>query len=175
MIIKCLKIYFQESDEIVFASQDKEDVPDLTTDSNIEHDEDNILCDITAEDQYFEEVLEDIFNDDSDIEIEMEDLNQQTENNEDDLEPLYPGASISLGAVMLLLSLFVTKHSLVGDGIHQLLKIISLILPDGHKLYTSIQSFRMYFQNLRTPLVKHHYCGHCLGSIRNPNEKVCPY
>lgn len=76
---------------------------------------------------------------------------------------------------MLLLSLFVTKHSLVGDSVQQLLQIISLVLPDGHKLCTSIQSFKMYFRNLRNPLIKHFYCSHCFGCIKDNNEKVCPY
>ena len=121
-----------------------------------------------------EESFETLFDDDSDIELEHGDASD-TYREEDDLQPVYPGATVSIGALMLLLSLFVTKHNLVGDAIQQLLQILSLILPDGHKLCSSVKSFKLFFRNLRNPLIKHYYCGHCMGCIEDINVKVCPY
>ena len=93
----------------------------------------------------------------------------------DEKKPLYDGATITVGAVMLLLALFVTKHSIVGDGVQQLLNILALTLPSGHQLCTSLQSFKTYFKNLKNPLVKHFYCGYCLGYVQDKTVKVCPY
>lgn len=76
---------------------------------------------------------------------------------------------------MLLLSLFTMKHSIVGDGIMQLLNLISLALPQGHNLCTSLHSYRAFFRKLRNPIVYHHYCPFCLGFIENKNINKCPY
>ena len=77
-------------------------------------------------------------------------------------EPLYPGASVTLGAVMLLLALFVTKHGLVGDAIQQLLSIIAVALPHENTLCSTVYSFKQFFKNLKNPLIKHFYSGYFL-------------
>lgn len=95
-------------------------------------------------------------------------------NNDIDAEPLYPGADVSIGAFMLLIAIFSTKYNLIGDGVEQLLKIISLALPDGHKLCSSLHSFKMYFRNLRNPLIKHFYCATCLAyQQKNGPDENC--
>jgi len=127
-----------------------------------------------------EAVDDDIYvHDDSDIEIDLENLEQNIHHDKDEelpeLEPLFPGATVTVGAIMLLLALFVTKHSLVGDGVQQLLQLISLVLPQGHKLCTSLNAFKNYFKNLKNPLVKHYYCGYCFGYIKDSQQEQCPY
>ena len=43
-------------------------------------------------------------------------------------EPSYPGASVTIGAFMLWMAIISTQFNLIGDGIVQLLKIITLAL-----------------------------------------------
>lgn len=69
-----------------------------------------------------DENLEDIPEDDINIDGD-------NENVDKDSQPIFPGASVSLGSFMLLLAIFCTKHNITGDGIQQLLNIISLVLP----------------------------------------------
>ena len=92
-----------------------------------------------------------------------------------DSEPLYPGAAITVGAMMLLLALFFTKQNIVGEGIQQLLTIIGAALPNGHNLCTSLNTFRNYFKNLKNPLIKHFYCSNCLGYLKDSSVERCPF
>ncbi|XP_053383782.1 uncharacterized protein LOC123540388 [Mercenaria mercenaria] len=146
----------------------------MLTESLDQSDQDEALFDI--HNFLHDDPVENIF-DDSDVEIDLgNELEEIIDIVEDDeLEPLYQGASVTVGALMLIVALFVTKHSLSGDGIQQLLSILALILPQGHKLCTSVHAFKMYFRNLKNPLVKHFYCGYCLGYIKDNKQKICPY
>lgn len=96
-------------------------------------------------------------------------------SNDKDSEPLFEGARITTGAFMLLLALFTSKHKLSGDGIQQLLKIISLVLPVQHNFALTLQTYKDFFKNLRNPLTKHYYCSSCLGYIEHSLEKNCTY
>lgn len=100
---------------------------------------------------------------------EGDDLN---DSEDQDHQPVFPGASISIGTFMLLLAVFCTKHNITGDGIQQLLSIISLVLPSEHILCTSLHAYKQFFRKLRNPLVHHHYCQQCLGAIEN--QEICP-
>ena len=114
----------------------------------------------------------DSFND-SDVEVSGED--EVLSMPDIDSEPLYPGASITIGAMMLLLALFFTKQNIVGEGIQQLLSIIGAALPNGHLLCTSLNTFRNYFKNLKNPLIKHYYCSYCLGYLKDNSLETCPF
>lgn len=81
-----------------------------------------------------------------------------------DQQPLYLGASITIGAVMVLLSLYVVKFNLPADAISRLLTILNLILPSGHVLPTTLNRFKLYFTKLKSPLILHYYCSFCLAS-----------
>ena len=61
----------------------------------------------------------------NDAELTIED---NMSNDNIDAEPSYPGASVTIGAFMLLMAIISTKFNLFGDGIVQLLKIITLAL-----------------------------------------------
>lgn len=100
---------------------------------------------------------------------------RDAEDNDVDSDPLYPGAAVTLGAFMLLLAIFTTKYNLIGEATEQLLKILALALPHGHKLCTSLYEFKLFFKNLRNPLVRHYYCNHCVGYIDNTTVQSCPY
>lgn len=71
------------------------------------------------------------------------------------------------------LQFFCTKHNITGNGIQQLLNIISLVLPVQNILCKTLHSYKQFFKKLRNPLLYHYYCHHCLGSIE-PNQTVCP-
>ena len=92
-----------------------------------------------------------------------------------DSDLLYPGASVTLGAFMLLLAVFTSRYNLIGEATEHLLKIIALALPHEHKLCSSLYEFKLFFKNLRNPLVKHFYCNHCLGYIENTSVQKCPF
>ena len=44
-------------------------------------------------------------------------------------QKLYPGARVTIGAVMVLLTLFASRYDFTGKAISHLLQIITLILP----------------------------------------------
>lgn len=93
--------------------------------------------------------------------------------NDEDSQPLFEGARVTTGAVMLLPALFTSKHRISGDGIQQLLQIVSLILPSTHNFSVSLQAFRDFFKHLKNPLKKHYYCPSCSGYIENPMGTTC--
>lgn len=114
-----------------------------------------------------DENLEDIPEDDLNIDGDT------YENVDKDSQPIFPGASVSLGSFMLLLAIFCTKHNITGDGIQQLLNIISLVLPVQNILCKTLHNYKQFFKKLRNPLVYHYYCHHCLGTVEH-NQAVCP-
>jgi len=145
---------------------------------------------LSIPDHSLDDVSEFTLKPESDImnnEIEDDDLLTFTDNflsvntdesltsEEDDLDskPLYDGASVTTGAFMLLLALFTSKHNITGDGIQQLLNIISLALPVVHNLSLSLCTFKTFFKNLRNPLIKHYYCPSCFGHLENATDRFC--
>ena len=106
-----------------------------------------------------ESTLEDSENSDSDR--DNSDELSVCDNSSQNADMLYAGAKITLSAFMLLLALFTTKYSLVGDGIQDLLSLFAIAKPSDNKLRTSLYSFKSYFKNLKNPLVKQFYCDFC--------------
>lgn len=102
------------------------------------------------------DVLSDILQP-SDTADPLQSTNDSEDMNDFDSDPLYPGASVTLGAFMLLLAVFTSRYNLIGEATEQLLKIIALALPHGHKLCSSLYEFKLFFKNLRNPLVRHYY------------------
>lgn len=106
---------------------------------------------------------DDIFFDaDDGTDGEFENIGEETEK-----KLLYPGAKITVGAFMLLLSLFFTKHNCVGDAIQQLLSIFAYVLPDKNNVCSSLYSYKKYFNYLQNPIQKHYYCSKCFNSVDN--------
>lgn len=83
------------------------------------------------------DVLSDILQP-SDTADPLQSTNDSEDMNDFDSDPLYPGASVTLGAFMLLLAVFTSRYNLIGEATEQLLKIIALALPHGHKLCSSL-------------------------------------
>ena len=94
----------------------------------------------------------------------------------DDNAPLYPSARITIGSTIVLVVLFTIKYNLAADAIGHLLSLLSLILPAGHILPTTLNNFKNYFRNIRNPLVFHYYCSFCLTYVsqNKDTETLCP-
>lgn len=88
-------------------------------------------------------------------------------------EKLYPGARVNIGAVMVLLTLYVIKYDLTGEAITHLLQFISLLLPPGNGLPDTLRKFKTYFSKLESPVILHHYCAYCLSSV-DKQASTCP-
>lgn len=88
-------------------------------------------------------------------------------------QTLYPGARVTIGAVMVLLTLFAIKYDLTGEAITHLLQLITLILPSGNILPDTLRKFKTYFRNLENPVTLHHYCAFCLSYV-DKQATVCP-
>ena len=86
---------------------------------------------VDTDDLFYDAVEDDIF---YDVLAEDEVTTIEGDNSSFDNEPLYPGAHVSVGAFMLLIALFITKHNLVSDAVQQLLNIIAYILPNENKV-----------------------------------------
>ena len=57
----------------------------------------------------------------------------------------YPGVSVTLEASMLLLAVFTCRYNFIGDATEHLQKNIALALPHEHKLYSSLNEFKLSF------------------------------
>ena len=93
--------------------------------------------------------------------------------NDLDQEPLYKGANVTLGSVMVLLVLFVIRHNLTSEALENLLSIIAALLPASNILPSSVSRFKKYFANLKHPFVFHHYCSFCFAYISQQGVKQC--
>lgn len=124
------------------------------------------------EEMTYDEEINTVFDED-DIFFDADDGTEQDgyENERDsediDKKPLYPGAKITVGAFMLLMALFFTKHNCVGDAIQQLLNIFAYVLPDDNVVCSSLYSYKKYFNQLKNPIKKHYYCPKCLNSVKD--------
>ena len=91
----------------------------------------------------------------------------------DDNAPLYPSARITIGNTIVLVVLFTIKYNLAADAIGHLRSLLSLILPAGHILPTTLNNVKNYFRNIRNPLVFHYYCSFCLTYVsQNKNTET---
>lgn len=78
-----------------------------------------------------------------------------------------------LGAVVLLLTLFMIKFKLSDEAMRYLLSILGILLPGKHRCSTILYGLRKYlsvYTNL--PQIRY-YCSFCLTHVEK-NEKVCP-
>ena len=96
--------------------------------------------------------------DHSDLTASVSEMSQEAPSNDNIPtqyeQPLYPGAKVTIGAVMVLLSLFTIRYDVTGDAIVHLLKLLSLILPCGHILPKTLLNFKKFFSNLECPLTQ---------------------
>ena len=79
----------------------------------------------------------------------------------------YQNAGISKMAALLIFHLFVAERKLSNRAMEDLIRLINILLPSGHKFVRSGYLLKKYFVTLfQEPLPKRHkYCSVCKGSI----------
>ena len=109
----------------------------------------------------------------SNLQGPKEETSFSKEKTDADQEPLYQGSNVTLGSVMVLLVLFVSRHNLTSEALENLLSIIAAILPASSILPSSLNRFKKYFSDLKHPFVFHHYCSYCLAYVGQHSVKQC--
>ena len=99
--------------------------------------------------------------------------NRDNTKSSSEQEKLYPGAQVTIGAVMVLLTLYAIKYDLTGEAITHLLQFISLLLPSGNILPDTLRKFKTFFNKLDGPVILHHYCAFCLSYV-DKKAATCP-
>ena len=99
-------------------------------------------------------------------------MNKEKTINEDDF-PLYPGASISFKAIMILLLSFIIRHNLTNEAISDLLYIINLICPKPNRCCKSLYRLKKYFSFMIIPTSFCYYCPTCFSLINTTINMIC--
>lgn len=98
----------------------------------------------------------------------------ETSHSIDDDQPVCNKSQLTIPALMTLLALFTVKYHLPGEAITHLLTLISLALPAGHNLSSTLKSFKAYFRSLNSPFNFHYYCSFCFAPLNSKHATVCP-
>ena len=111
---------------------------------------------------------------DENSEVEDEDSNSE---GEEELhaanEPLYPGSPVTVAQSLLAVMTFALTHSLTGECIVDLLKLISVHCINKENCITSLYLFKQFFQRLgQSILIFHYYCSGCEITLES-KDTVC--
>lgn len=120
--------------------------------------------------------------DDTSLEQEMEEI-QKMKAKEENVEqtaklentPIYPGSRLTVGISALLVMAVVLRHSLTGQALNDILKLIWLHCLSSSEFLRSINTLKKCFCNLSSPLTFHWYCSYCFLLVdKNNRDKFCP-
>lgn len=120
--------------------------------------------------------------DDTSLEQEIEEI-QKMKAKEENVEqtaklentPIYPGSSLTVGISALLVMAVVLRHSLTGQALNDILKLIWLHCLSSSEFLRSINTLKKCFCNLSSPLTFHWYCSYCFLLVdKNNRDKFCP-
>ena len=103
-----------------------------------------------------------------------EETSSSKEETDIDQEPLYKGANVTLGSVMVFLVLFGIRHNLTSEALENLLSIMAAMLPASSILPSSLNRFKKYLSDLKHSFVFHHCCSFCFAYVGQRNVKQCP-
>lgn len=106
------------------------------------------------------------------IEAKAENENKRAINLED--TPIYPGSRLTVGISALLVITVVLRHSLTGQALNDILKLVWLHCLGSEETLRSINALKKCFCDLSSPLTFHWYCSNCFMLMDKNNEKVCP-
>ena len=73
----------------------------------------------------------------------------------------------------VLIWTYALTHNITGSQLSDLLVLINVHCLSNISIYNNIKTFKKYFAELKSPLVKHYYCSFCLMSVSENSEK-CP-
>ena len=86
---------------------------------------------------------------------------------------IYPGSRLTVGISALLVMVVILYHSLTGQALNDILKLIWLHCLGCSDFLQSINALKNYFCDLSWPLVFHWYCSHCYMLV-DKKDKHCP-
>lgn len=111
----------------------------------------------------------------------METIRKMEEKKEDDQDnthrksvPIYPGSHLTIGISALLVIAVVICHSLTGQALNDILKLIWLHCFGSSEFVRSINEFKKCFCNISLPMTFHWYCSFCFTLVDKNKEKCCP-
>ena len=108
-------------------------------------------------------------------EVQPRQEREDSENDDPCAKPLYSDAPHTLGVTMLLICCFMIRFRLPDEALSYMLRLITCILPHGHRLMGSIYHFKnmtkRYTKDLLPTIVYH--CNNCYCQIEK-KSKVCP-
>ena len=110
-------------------------------------------------------------------EIRKMEAKEENENQNANLQatPIYPGARLTIGISALLVMAVVLRHSLTGQALNDILKLIWLHCLGSSEALRSMNALKKCFCNLSSPLTFHWYCSYCFVLMdKNNHEKFCP-
>ena len=120
---------------------------------------------------YDETVEEDEIEEIRKMETKAENNDQRQANRES--APIYPGSRLTVGISALLVMAVVLRHSLTGQALNDILKLIWLYCLGCSDFLRSINALKKCFCDLSSPLVFHWYCSHCYMLV-DKKDKHCP-
>ena len=93
---------------------------------------------------------------------------------EEEQQPVYQGAPITLGASLLLIMAYAVRHALSGVALADLLILIELHCVAPNLCRTSMKLLRAFFKKVRCPIELHYYCTTCHHYIGPEKGTSCP-
>ena len=128
--------------------------PDLDDESS-ESDLDELIHDYDYEDPESEP---------DQVENEIERPDDNADEQTGDNVPLYKDATVTKFAAHAIVHLFAMEHKLSNQALSDLIRLINVLLPKGHKFASSTYMLKKYFVGrFQEALpIKHKYCGSCL-------------
>lgn len=119
---------------------------------------------------------------DTSQEQEMEEIRKMQAKEENvnqnvslETTPIYPGSRLTIGISALLVMAVVLRHSLLGQALNDILKLIWLHCLGSSEFLRSINTLKKCFCNLSSPLTFHWYCSYCFMLVdKNNHDKFCP-
>ena len=120
-----------------------------------------------------EEVLEELWEDEENIEETSREETQQSDLHVEEKFPLYTGARITLGMSLLLIITFAMRHQLSGTALADLLTLIDLHLISPNCFTRSMTTLHKFFKQLKNPVQFHYYCSFCYEYIGIQKQACC--
>ena len=88
--------------------------------------------------------------------------------------PIYPGSRLTIGISALLVMAVVIRHSLTGQALNDILKLIWLHCLGSSEFLRSINELKKCFCDISSPMTFHWYCSFCFMLVDKNKEKCCP-
>ncbi|XP_066936547.1 uncharacterized protein [Clytia hemisphaerica] len=87
--------------------------------------------------------------------------------------PLYPEATVTLGAAITMIIAFSQKYKLPGVALSSLIILINILLPSNHIFPRSLYMLKKLFGSLNPNVKTHYFCKECLMKL-DKDSVVCP-